>query len=280
VPVKTSVIIVSHNSELFLAQNLANLVAQTLLPDEIIIVDSGSEDVAAIRQLISTIDTVPIKLISCKNVGFSKANNMGISQLSTDCSQVIFLNPDCFLSANFLSSLVDINMQLENAGLLTGKLAGYDIIKQQNTGLLDSTGIFQTRYGKWYDRGQGELDNNQYDNNQGQIVPAVCGALMICPKELIDLMIKNDGYFFNEDFFMYKEDIEVSLRIKKSGKKVLYFSCLVAHHCRGWQQDRSKVARWARLRSAKNDLTIAIKFRQRALVFASIKYFLVLVFDI
>ncbi len=278
--VNISIIIVSHNSKLFLKKNLLSLDAQKSLPNEVIIVDSGSDDVTYINEIIEDVDLLTIKLICCENVGFAKANNIGISRLSVDCTQVIFLNPDCFLPPAFISSLFSIIQNYPSAGLLTGKLEGYDIATNLNTGLLDSTGIFQTYYGRWYDRGQGEADVGQYDGEYAQFVPAVCGALMICRREVIDLIFKQDGYFFNEDFFMYKEDIEISLRIKKFGLDILYLSGLVAHHCRGWKGNRRKISRWARLRSAKNDVLIALKFRQKALLYSGVKYLLVLVFDI
>ncbi len=275
-----SIIIVSHNSKLFLKKNLLSLVAQKSLPNEVIIVDSGSDEVGYINEIMDDVDLLTIKLICCENVGFAKANNIGISHLSVDCMQVIFLNPDCFLPLNFISSLVPILQDYPKAGLLTGKLEGYDIATNRNTGLLDSTGIFQTCYGRWYDRGQGEVDSGQYDEEYAQIVPAICGALMICRREVIDLIFKHDGFFFNEDFFMYKEDIEISLRIKKLGLDILYFPGLVARHCRGWSRNRRKISRWARLRSAKNDILLALKFRPKALLYGGVKYLLVLVFDI
>ena len=275
-----SIIIVSHNSEAFLKKNILCLVGQEKLPNEIIIVDSGSDCTEYIKKIINEVDLLKIKLICCENVGFSKANNIGIKNLPEGCTKVIFLNPDCFLSPNFIALYFFIEQGYPNAGLITGKLEGYDILNNQNTGLLDSAGVFQKCYGRWYDRGRGEIDAGQYDMDDGQVVPAVCGALMLCQKSLIDLIIESDGYFFNEDFFMYKEDIEISLRIRKIGRELLYFSELVAQHCRGWDHDRSKMSRQARLLSAKNDLSIAVKFRQRGLLFVAVKYLVVLVFDI
>jgi len=277
---KISVIIVTHNSKAFLKKSLTSLACQAALPNEVIIVDSGSEDCEYLQKITSELNNLKIKIKYCDNVGFAKANNIGIKLLSKESTRVIFLNPDCFLHHNFISILINIIKKKPAVGLITGKLEAYDLAIDCSTGVLDSTGIFQTYLGRWYDRGQGEIDYGQFDVSNGQIIPAACGALMVCQKNVIDEIIKKDSYFFNEDFFMYKEDIEISLRIQKSGRDILYFSELLAYHCRGWRKHRKLMPRWARLFSARNDLIIALKFRQRAFLFACLKYILVLVFDI
>ncbi|MCY1354887.1 hypothetical protein D9M69_412840 [compost metagenome] len=67
---------------------------------------------------------------------------------------------------------------------------------------------------------------------------------------------------------MYKEDIELSLRLKRNGYSLFIDYSDFAYHCRGWNTDRSKTPKWAKWLSARNDLYLASKYKIRALPFA------------
>ncbi|MCH8191208.1 MAG: hypothetical protein IIC80_07635, partial [Chloroflexi bacterium] len=82
----------------------------------------------------------------------------------------------------------------------------------------------------------GEHDQGQYDYDEAIAVPAICGALMICTTEALRAVELSAGEYFRRSFFMYKEDIDLSLRMAEAGFEVLYDSGLKAWHCRGWQR--------------------------------------------
>ena len=144
----------------------------------------------------------------------------------------------------------------KNIGILSGKLLQFDLANDQTTYLIDSTGIFQKWYGRWYDRGQGVEDCSQYNNTNGyESVPAICGALMLIRTSALKASKLSQNEYFNNSFFMYKDDIDLSIRVRQSGYDLKYNSNLIAWHCRGWQS-RKKMSKRAKYISAKNEYEV------------------------
>jgi GT2 family glycosyltransferase len=192
------------------------------------------------------------------NHGFCYANNIGLQRVVDAYKYVLLLNPDVVLPADFLASALDYLESAvgENVGAVGPKLLWYDLAANSRTTRIDSTGIFQTRVGKWYDRGQGEQDMGHYDSDGSDaVVPAICGAAMFCRTSVLKKVQLSDGEFFRNSFFMYKDDIDLSLRIAATGYLVKYNSNLVAWHCRGWK-GRIAMSRRAKLISARNEFVI------------------------
>ena len=264
-----AVIIVTHNSQPHLPTCLAYLKAQTLAPDQIIIVDSGSADTGYLHAHPKE-DRIEVCLHK-ENIGFCKGNNIGLSHVSSKTEYVLFLNPDAFLWPSFIQKAVAGMVENASIGVLSGLLLGYDLKKKAATGLIDSSGIFQTWYGKWYDRHQGEpyagpvfLDNER--------VPAVCGALMFCRFQAIQSVFLGPNQAMDERFFMYKEDIDLSLRLRKKGWSLVFDPSLTAFQCRGWNQKRAKVPRAFRLMSAKNEMKLNARLKSPYYFYSALKY--------
>ncbi|TKB09327.1 glycosyltransferase [Desulforhopalus sp. IMCC35007] len=264
------VIIVTHNSEREIPLCLDALLSQKHPADSITIVDSGSADTSYLAGL----ENMVTSLIRTTNIGFSRANNLGFRSLTVENDDiVIFLNPDTFLNPDAIVKIVEILTRDRSVGCVTGKLLGFDLGRGKPTGLLDSSGIFRKWYGRWYDRGQGEEDRGQYDFPQ--VVPAVCGALLCCRIETVEVFA---GDIFDPAFFLYKEDIELSLRLRKSGWKLFYSPEIVAYHCRGWKEDRQDVSYEKRLYSAENEIKMYIRHPSVYLLWAGAKYLAVRLF--
>ena len=210
-------------------------------------------------------------LLETDNAGYSKANNLGWNAVPTGSGMVIFMNPDTFLQPDFVSRVSDILNTNRQIGIVTGKLLGYDPLLDKPTGRLDSTGIFRRWYGRWFDRGQGKRENGSYEVPTH--IPAVCGALMCCRTEA--LMSLGGRKIFDEDFFLYKEDIELSLRMRKRGWQLVYDPSLVAYHCRGWQKNRRRIPYYLRLMAAENEILLYKKHPSPYIAWAIFKYFLV-----
>lgn len=262
-----SVIIVTHNSEDVLGSCLESLMRQSIRPEPIIIVDSGSDDTCYLEQHRS-IPGCEIHLR--ENLGFAAANNLGITLMAKRSKYVLFVNPDTFLANGCIETAIDTISRHEDIAILTGDLKGFDISTGQPTGLLDSTGIFRKWYGRWYDRDQGRRQG-AIPRNAGN-VPAVCGAFMFCRSSALEPEIPS---LFDEGFFMYKEDIDLCLRLRKKGWVLYYTPGLSAFHCRGWLKNRKQVDLKLRLLSAKNEMRLCTKHRSPYIIWAMLKYVLV-----
>lgn len=267
-----AVIIVTHNSQKVIGNCIAAIFAQTLPLYQIIIVDSGSDNIDYLKEY-QALENVTV--VAQPNIGFSRANNLGLGYLDDKVEHVMFINPDLFLFAEFHETLQACFAEKGNETVLTGKLLGYDIVSQAPTGLLDSTGIFRKWFGRWYDRGQGTKDAGQYDTAQS--VPAICGALLCVSKSTLAGL---DMQPFNEGFFMYKEDIELSLRLRKMGYELVYSPDLQAYHCRGWQNERKNMPMALRETAALNEVKMYKIHPSPYILWALIKYLLVKLFKI
>ncbi len=269
---KVGAIIVTHNSKGVIRKCLDFIQAQTHPVEELIIVDSGSYDTGYLDSLQTTVSTHVIKT---SNIGFAKGNNLGVERLDQQLDIILFLNPDTFLAPTFIKQVVEKFQNNENISVLSGKLLGFDIHTNNPNGRIDSAGIYRKWYGRWYDRGHGELDDGRY--NKQMLVPALCGALLCIRTRVLHQL---DGPLFDADFFMYKEDIELSIRIRKKGIGLLYCPELIAYHCRGWNRSRKDIDQKLKKHASKNEIILYTKHPSPYMIWALLKYFVVSVLRI
>ena len=264
------IVIVTHDSSDVLSTCLDHLARQTYSITSTIVVDSGSTDSLYLHDLEQTEN---LKLIFTDNIGFAKANNLGCREIADQEGVVLFLNPDTFLPEDYIRQAVEILAENSEAAIVSGKLLGFNSELGKATGKVDSTGIFRKWYGRWYDRGIGEDDSDKYCLVEN--VPAVCGALMVCR---LAAFCRYNGEIFDGDFFLYKEDIELSLRLRRDGWQLIYDPRLIAYHCRGWQKKRAKIPFALRAMAVKNEIMLYKKHPSPYIIWAFLKYVLVVVF--
>lgn len=269
---KVAAIVVTHNSEGTIGLCLERLTSQESVLEKVIVVDAGSTDCSYLESLR---EIYPISLLCTENIGFSRANNLGYASLSSDIEYVVFVNPDLFMGPDCVTKALQLCAEDTSVAMVSGRLLGYDCIKNKASGRIDSTGILRCWYGRWYDRAQGEQDRGQY--HKAETMPALCGALLFCRKRSLESMA---GPVFDPDFFLYKEDIELGLRLRKAGWKLLYSPDIIAFHCRGWDDARGAMPRTLRLLAAKSEVLLYKKHPSPYMLWALLKYFLVAVFHL
>ncbi len=262
-----SLIIVTHNSARFIHRCVESIDAQSVTADQVVIVDSGSDDTAYLDEFLSK----PFFEVHLReNIGFAAANNYGVGCVSNDPLYILFINPDIILEPDSIECSIATLEQHQAAAVVSGKLKGFDFDADRVTGLLDSTGIFRAWYGRWYDRGHG------YSNDQAhadlQEVPALCGAYMFCRAQALT---EERPRVFDETFFMYKEDIDLCLRLRNRGWKMLYQPAVEVFHGRGWSPDRRETDYLMRCMASRNEVYLNLKHRSPYLVWAVLKYLLV-----
>ena len=260
-----AVIIVTHDSARVLPHCLAAVARQTLPPARICVVDSASPAPGYLAALPPPVELVPL----AENIGFARANNAGFLQCGQGVDYVLFLNPDALLAPDAVERAVLHLAADPRVGALTGRLLGYDFTELAPTGRLDSTGIFRKWYGRWFDRGQGEADQGQYARPED--LPAACGAMLFCRGEALARAMLPAGMVFAPDFFLYKEDIELCLRLRGKGWLVRYAPEVVAWHGRGWGQRREMNLALRRL-AASSELVLYRRHPSPYLLWALLKY--------
>ena len=218
-----SVTIVTYNSGRFIKRCLESVLAQKFTRKEIVVVDNASTD--------GTVDILEQFEDRCKivyndeNIGFAAAQNQAI-RLSQG-EWVLTLNPDVLLLPNFIQALVDAGQMHPRIGTVCGKLlailATFDLPDKP---LVDSTGIYFTPMLRHLDRGSQEVDNGHYLNHE--YVFGATAAAALYRREMID-DIAVEGEFFDEEFFVYREDADVAWRAQ-----LFSWRCIYTPHARGY----------------------------------------------
>jgi GT2 family glycosyltransferase len=181
----------------------------------VIAVDNGSSD--NFSSQIKVNDKNVILIENSKNLGFSGGVNTGIKYaINNNFDYVALINNDALPEKIWLEQLVLKANENPKAGIVTGKLLKTD-------GLIDSTGDLYTTWGLPYPRGRDTVDEGQYNMSE-EVFGASGGASLY----RIDTL-KQIG-MFDEDFFAYYEDVDISFRAQLAGWKVLYQPTAVAHH--------------------------------------------------
>ncbi|HLG90937.1 MAG TPA: glycosyltransferase family 2 protein [Candidatus Saccharimonadales bacterium] len=212
---KTSVVIPNWNGAKAISGCLDSLVKQTL-PSQTIVVDNGSTDrsLAIIRDEHPDVDLIALP----KNKGFAGGVNVGIKRAIENGSKyVALLNNDAVADKAWLKSLVDFMEDNQKAGIATSKMLNGAGKR------LDSTGEAYTIWGLPYPRGREESRTDKYDQDIW-IFGASGGASIYRIK-----MLKEIG-LFDEDFFAYYEDVDLSFRAQLAGWKVAYAPKAVVYH--------------------------------------------------
>ena len=236
-----SVIIVSYNVKNFLEQCLSSIQNAILFLNretEIIVIDNHSADGSPeyLREKFTG-----IKLIANEeNLGFAKACNQGMMQAKG--KYILFINPDTVIPEDCLSKCISFLESHSDAGaagvkMLDGKghylkesKRGYPSIKASFFKLFGLAGLFprSKTFAAYY---LGHLDENT-----DQEVDIVSGAFMMVPRSVLQ---KVGG--FDEIFFMYGEDIDLSYRIQQAGYKNYYLAGTAITHFKGKSSPRKSL---------------------------------------
>ena len=230
---KITVIIVNYNVKYFLEQCLCSLraaIAQTSVAVETIVMDNISTD-DSIHYLQPKFPEVQFYNNS-ENEGFSKANNKALLKATGDL--ILFLNPDTIVSEGSLQTCVDFFKTQPGAGAV-----GLKMIDGSGNYLHESKRGFPTPWVSFCKMTglarifpHSALFSGYYlgnlNENSLQEIEALAGAFMMVPAKLLQ---QTGG--FDERFFMYAEDIDLSYRIQKAGYANYYLPEPALIHFKG-----------------------------------------------
>jgi GT2 family glycosyltransferase len=156
------------------------------------------------------------------NLGFSKAYNKLIAEaIQRGAEYFLVINPDIELMPDALEKLVKEIESDQQLGSVMPKLLRWDFANKTHTQTIDSCGLGLKKGLVFYDIGQAELDIGQYDNSKAI---GASGAAALYRISSLQTVAEN-GNFFDEHFFMYKEDCDLAYRLFLAGFK----SKLVPH---------------------------------------------------
>ncbi len=221
---KISIVIVTYNSARFLPDCLASIKDQSFQDFEIIVIDN-----------------------SVNNLGLCRANNQGIRRSKGE--YILIMNPDVVLKKDFLEKIIEQAEKLPQGGSFGPKLLR--LINNEKTDIIDSTGLKVLPHYKIIDRGAGKQDKGQFEKTEE--VFGISGACALYRRKAID--------FFDEQFFVYKEDIDMAWMLKEKGWQNWYIPEAVAYHQRAifLGKERKKRNRLINYYSYRNHLLLLAK---------------------
>jgi GT2 family glycosyltransferase len=226
-----SVIIVNYNVKFFLEQCLHSaLKAMQHISGEIIVIDNNSSD-GSIRYLQPLFPSVRF-IANKENIGFGKACNQGL-KLSKGAF-ILFLNPDTIVPEDCFEKCIGFLQSHPQAGAL-----GIKMLDGAGKFLPESKRAFPSPLTSFYkltglsslfphSRIFSRYHLGYLDENSNHEIDVLAGAFMMMPKKVLD-----EVGAFDEVFFMYGEDVDLSYRIQKAGYRNYYFAETSLIHFKG-----------------------------------------------
>ena len=226
-----SVIILNYNVRYFL--ELCVLSVESALKNidsEIIVIDNNSSD-ASCEMMKSRFPN--IKLISNnQNVGFPKGNNIGVDQAKGE--YICILNPDTVVAEDTFEKVLAFAKNKTDLGIVGVKLIdGTGNFLPESKRGIPTPWVAFTKIISLYKLFPKSNRCNKYyaqhlDENQTGKVDILVGAFMFLKRELY-----NEVEGFDEDCFMYSDDIDLSYRVLQKGKSNYYFHETAVIHYKG-----------------------------------------------
>ncbi|MEO6818519.1 MAG: glycosyltransferase [Ginsengibacter sp.] len=226
-----TVVIINFNVKFFLEQCLLSVrKAMKSIEGEIIVVDNCSTD--------DSMNFLPEKfkdvqfIWNNENIGFAKANNQAIKLSKGD--YILILNPDTLVPEDCFKKCIDFLKSKNNLAALGIKMidgAGHFLKESKRAFPSPLTSFFKlTGFASLFPRSPvfSKYHLGFLDNNLNHEVDVLAGAFIMVPRSII-----NETGGFDEDFFMYGEDVDLSYRIQKAGFKNYYFSESAIIHFKG-----------------------------------------------
>ncbi len=206
-----SIIIVSYNSLTDLKRCLPTIYIQSeTLPVELIIVDNYGKD--GVADWLTQAYPSAIFIENPANSGYAGGNNLGLTQATGQW--VLFLNPDTELAPDFLDKLM-ATARLHPTVLITPKLLNPN-------GTINACGNEMHYTGLTTCRG---LNQPSSAFERLQAVPLLSGAALLAPQAVLHIIGS-----FDETYFMYFEDTNLSMRARLAGFELLCEPAAVLTH--------------------------------------------------
>lgn len=226
-----SVIIVNYNVRHFLEQCLCSVQkAITGLQAEVIVVDNNSSDrsVEYLAPLFPAAKFIP----ETENIGFAKGCNRGLAAASG--RYILFLNPDTLVPEDCFQKCITFFELHPEAGALGIKMLdgkGGFLKESKRSFPSPATSLYKLfGLSRLFPRSKtfAKYHLGHLDENENHEVDVLAGAFMMIRKEVLDKVGS-----FDEVFFMYGEDVDLSYRIQKAGYRNYYFAGSSIIHFKG-----------------------------------------------
>lgn len=227
---KLVIIIVNYNTKDILGDCLKNLEKLSLQETQVYVVDNGSKDGSA--DMIEA-EYKGVDLIKTENKGLAVGYNLGMAR-TTNCDYRLFLGADAFPEPGCIEGVIDFMESYQDVGVATAKLV-------LRNGLLDvdahrgfpTPWVALTHFaglGRLFPKSR--IFNGYFlgssDMNKFHEIDLCISHFMMVKKEVFDKV-----GLWDEDFFVYGEDVDFCWRVKQAGYKIYYLPQFICLHYKG-----------------------------------------------
>ncbi|MFA6296333.1 MAG: glycosyltransferase family 2 protein [Patescibacteria group bacterium] len=277
---KVTISLLNYNKKKYLPYCLDSVLQQSHQDLEIFFVDNASSD-SSFEYLKSYAEhKYPLAKINFirnqENLGYSKAHNEVIKKATGEF--IFCLNPDIILNKDYIKNCLEILMQNPKMGAITGKLFKWDFAQNTKTNIIDSCGHRILKTHRIIEWGSNQKDSPEFETIKK--IFSVSGAAPIYRKEALESIkfkipqnsknnsqtFENKFEYFDESFFAYKEDIDLSWRLLHAGWEIWFDHKSHAWHDR-WETGTGETAlKTAEQRNKKSDLINKLSYRNHLLL--------------
>lgn len=256
-------VIIGYKSKDLLKACIESIKAQSYKNIEVIFIDNHGGDGSCeyVEKHFPEITCI----CNNENIGYGRAANQGIKLAKGEYVQI--MNPDIIFESAYIQNCIHKMEKDKAIGVISGKLFKYNFSKNHKTNYIDTVGLFSYKNRRIIDDGQGLEDLGQFEEEKE--VFGVSGACPIFRKSALNDINLNNEYF-DENFFMYKEDIDICWRLRLRAWKCWYLPSAIANHGRGTGtlkrfshlevlKNRSKLNKFQKYHSWKNQRLMQIK---------------------
>jgi len=205
-----STIVVNWNGREHLEDCFTSLKKQTYAPLELLLIDNASIDgsVEYVKEYFPMVDI----FVNSENMGFGPAVNKGVDQAKGE--YILFLNNDLYLDERCVEKMVDM-IENKKVGAVVPKILYFNDRNRINSfgNIINYLGLACPKY----------IDEE--NRQQMQVEETACGGIFLIKRDFF----KRVGGF-DQDFFMYHEDHDLSWRIRLTGKELMVNPEAVMYH--------------------------------------------------
>jgi GT2 family glycosyltransferase len=232
---KISIIIVTWNAEAFIEKCLQSIFEQNLPSQfknnqqhnwfDLLIIDnnSGDDTLSLINENFSN----RLKIVKNKqNIGFAKAYNQGIHW--TSGRYVLVLNQDVYLDKNFLIEIINFLDSYPKVAAVNPFI--FKWLTQPSEKIIDSLGLGFDKQFRFFNLGEGQKVDDFIQADIKPVFGFTGTAAMFRRSALYDIAYNKE--FFDESFFAYKEDVDLSWRLRWRNWDIVNLPSAIAYHKR------------------------------------------------
>ena len=255
--------IVTWNGKDFLPHLLKSLMAQTYQPKRILVIDNGSVD--GTLELLREWPTVHV-LRNNRNLGFAHGHNQGIALSGADA--VLIVNQDLILDPRCIERLVDEMEHDRAVGSVCPLVYRFrftegDLREPAISDTIDTAGLAVRR-----SRQSVNVDEGRRPSAGAYQAPSevfgVHGVLALFRKTALQDVAYGDEYF-DDDFFAYKEDVDLAWRLRWAGWRARLVPSSIAYHYRTLTHHGDRVSSVLKTRMERSSTLRTISYRNHLL---------------